>query len=320
MKEFITKMEQKIMLGDSINLEEALRLTETEDLEDLFSAANRIRIKFMGNKVDLCTIMNAKSGKCTENCKYCAQSGHYHTGVEEYPLVSVEQALELARENERQGVNRFSLVTSGRGPSDEEFEKLLEIYKELKEKTNIKLCASHGIISYEQAVRLKEVGVEMYHHNIETSEDNFDTICDSHTYEDRIETIKNVIKAGHDVCCGGILGMGESMEQRLKMAFEIKALNIKSIPVNVLNPISGTPLGEQKVLEAKEILKIMAVFRFILPDGYIRYAGGRKALGELQSKGLEAGVNAALVGNYLTTIGNNISEDLKMLSEAGFEV
>ncbi|MDK2799229.1 MAG: biotin synthase [Clostridiales bacterium] len=320
MKDFIKKVENKIMSGQSIVFEEAVQLSETENIEQLFTAANRIREKFKGNKVDLCTIMNAKSGKCSENCKYCAQSAHYHTGVQEYPLISVEEALERARENEKCGAHRFSLVTSGKSLSEEDFEKVIEIYKVLRKETGMKLCASHGIISYEQAVRLKNVGVTMYHHNIETSREYFDKICDTHSYQDRINTIKNVMAAGLDICCGGIIGMGESMEDRIKMAFEIKELGIKSIPVNVLNPIKGTPMENIEPLSPEEILKIMSLFRFIIPDGFIRYAGGRNALGELQNLGFKAGVNAALVGNYLTTVGNSISQDIEMIQKEGLEV
>lgn len=316
----IKAMEEKVMNGQPISFEEAIMLMQTDDVERLFTAANRIREKFKGNKVDLCTIMNAKSGKCSENCKYCAQSGHYHTGVPEYPLVSIEEAIKMAKENEKDGAHRFSLVTSGRDLSGEDFDKVIEIYKVLKRETKLQLCASHGIISYEQAVRLREAGVTMYHHNIETSRDYFDKICDTHSYQDRIDTIKNVMAAGLDVCCGGIIGMGESMEDRIKMALEIRGLGVKSIPVNVLNPIKGTPLENAERLTPIEILKTMAVFRFIIPDGFIRYAGGRNVLGELQRLGFKAGVNAALVGNYLTTVGNVISEDIRMIKEEGLEV
>lgn len=308
------------MAGKEITFSEAIELYQTEDLEELFGAANRIREKFTGNKVDLCTIMNAKSGKCSENCKFCAQSAHYSTGVEVYPLVDVEKALKLAKENEASGAHRFSLVTSGKGILQKDWEKVLTIYKVLRKETNLKLCASLGIISYEQALQLKEVGVTMYHHNVETSRDYFPKICTTHTYQERIDTIKNVLRAGLDICCGGIIGMGESFEDRINMAFEIKELGVKSIPINILNPIKGTPLENLKPLEPQEILKTMAVFRFIIPDSFIRYAGGRSALGELQRQGLKAGVNAALVGNYLTTVGNKISEDIQMIKEEGLEV
>lgn len=316
----ITTLKNKVLKGESLSFEEALALANTENTEELFLAADEIRRNFNGNKMDLCTIMNAKSGKCSENCKYCAQSSHYKTGISEYPLISLDEAVKTALENEKNGAHRFSLVTSGNSLSPRDFETVLSIYKTLREKTNLHLCASHGEISYEQALQLKEVGVTMYHHNIETSKDYFNHICDTHSYEDRITTIKNVIAAGLDLCCGGIIGMGEDIENRIKMAFEIKELNVQSIPINVLSPVQGTPFENLQPLEAIEILKTMAIFRFILPKSFIRYAGGRKALGDLQETGLKAGVNAALIGNYLTTIGNTVAEDMEMIQKAGFEI
>jgi len=316
----IEQLEEKILAGGQITFEEALALANTEDLESLFAAANRIREKFMGNKVDLCTIMNAKSGKCSENCKYCAQSAHYSTAVQEYSLISKEEALKMAKENEEAGVHRFSLVTSGKSLDQGDFDRIIEIYKYLRTETNLQLCASHGLLTKKEAQQLVEVGITMYHHNIETSRNFFDKICDTHSYDDRIETIKNVMAAGMDICCGGIIGMGETMEDRLEMAFEIRNLGIHSVPINVLNAIQGTPLEGTETLTPNEILKTMALFRFILPTGYIRYAGGRKALGELQNMGFRVGVNAALVGNYLTTIGNNIAEDIEMITGEGLVV
>jgi len=320
MENIVKKLEKKIMDGQEISFREAMELAQTEDIEELFAAANRIREKLKGKKVDLCTIMNAKSGKCSENCKFCSQSAHFCTGVKEYPLVSTEEVLKLAKENERDGAHRFSLVTSGKGIYQEDLERILEIYRALRKQTNLKVCASLGIITYEQALQLKEVGVTMYHHNLETSREFFPKICDTHTYQERVETIKSVLAAGLDVCCGGIIGMGESMEDRIKMAFEIRELGVKSVPINILNSIKGTPLENMEKMEPKEILKTMAIYRFIIPDGFIRYAGGRSALGDLQRLGLKAGINAALVGNYLTTVGNKITEDIKMIQEEGLEV
>ena len=316
----ISELESKILNGESIKYEEAIQLSQACDIEKLYAAANRIRDKFKGKKVDLCSIMNAKSGKCSENCKYCAQSGHYNTGVSEYPLISADEALKMAAENQKDGAHRFSLVTSGGALSDEDFDRVLEIFKVLRKETKLHLCASLGSISWEQAVRLKEAGVSMYHHNLETSRRYFSQICDTHTYEDRIETINNVIKAGLPICSGGIMGMGETMEDRIDMAFELKNLGVKSVPVNILSPIKGTPLENAPVIEGEEILRTIAIFRFVIPDGFIRYAGGRNALGELQNLGFKAGVNAALVGNYLTTVGNTISEDIKAIINMGLEV
>ncbi|KNF07531.1 biotin synthase [Gottschalkia purinilytica] len=322
---YIEKLTNEILNGRKITYEEALNLINIDNndlgiLNVLFENANKIRDKFNGKKADLCTIMNAKSGKCSENCTFCAQSSHYNTGVEEYPLVSYDDAYKRAKEMEAKGAHRFSLVTSGRGMTDKELEDIIDIYKRLKENTTINLCTSLGIISYEQAKKLVEAGVTMYHHNVETSSDYYKNVCTTHSYDERIETIRNVKKAGMEVCCGGIIGMGESIEDRIKMAFEIRELEVESIPINILNPIKGTPLENNESLEPMEILKTMAVYRFIIPKSYIRYAGGRMLLEDTQNIGLRAGVNALLVGNYLTTIGNDIDQDKKMVEEEGLEI
>ncbi|SHK24809.1 biotin synthase [Caminicella sporogenes DSM 14501] len=325
MKELILKITDKVLKGEDITYEEALDLINIDDnnmeiLEYLFQGANKIREKFMGKKVDLCTIINAKSGMCSEDCKFCAQSSHYNTDVKKYNLLDYDEILKRAKEMEKAGAHRFSLVTSGKGIKGKEFDKLLDIYKRLNRDTNLKLCASHGVISYEQVLKLKESGVSMYHHNIETCKDYYQEICTTHSYEERIQTIKNVINAGMDICCGGIIGLGESLEDRVKMAFEIKELGVKSIPINVLNPIKGTPLEDKEILHPFEILKTMAVYRYIIPDSYIRYAGGRMAIKDKQNIGFKAGVNAALVGNYLTTIGSDINKDKKMILCEGLEI
>ncbi|MCY6370796.1 biotin synthase BioB [Clostridium ganghwense] len=326
MKEFIINIKEKILNGGSIEFEEALKIinidgNDSETLGVLFEGANQIRKRFLGNKVDLCTIINGKSGRCSEDCKYCAQSAHYNTGVKEYKLLKYEEILDRALEVQGQGAHRFSIVTSGKGiSSEEELDKLVEIYSRLRKDTTLNLCASHGIVSYEQLKRLREAGVSMYHHNIETSSSNYSNICTTHTYEDRIKTVKNVQKSGMDICCGGIIGMGESAEDRVKMAFEIKELGIKSVPINVLTPIKGTPCENIEILLPLQILKTMSVFRYIIPDAYIRYAGGRMALKDKQALGFRAGVNAALVGNYLTSIGSKIEDDKEMISCLGLEI
>lgn len=326
MRDFITGLKYKVLDGKDITYEEALSVIhmdeqDVESLEILFQGANEIREKYVGNKADLCTIMNVRSGRCTEDCTYCAQSAHYKISLKEYGLLPYEEVVKRALEVQSQGAHRFSLVTSGRGiENEEELERLVNIYKKLKEKTHIKLCASHGIISYEQAKRLKEAGVLMYHHNIETCESNYSNICTTHTYKERVQTIKNAMKAGLEVCCGGILGLGESKEDRVRMAFEIKGLGVTSVPLNVLMPIKGTPLENNKVLSPYEVLKTMALYRYILPNTYIRYAGGKGALEDKRGLGFKAGVNAALTGNYLTTIGSNIEEDKEMMTCVGLEI
>ncbi|QIB27737.1 biotin synthase BioB [Caloranaerobacter azorensis] len=325
MKEIISKIAERILNGGQIYYYEAVEIInidekDIETLDVLFKGANSIREKFAGRKVDLCTIMNVKSGRCSEDCKFCAQSIYYNTGIMEYGLLDYDAILKRAKEMEHVGAHRFSLVTSGKGIKGKDFENILDIYRRLSKDTSLKLCASLGIISYEQALKLKEAGVSMYHHNIETSREYYKKVCTTHSYEERIESIKNAMKAGLKICCGGIIGMGESREDRVKMAFEIRSLGIKSVPINVLNPIKGTPLENRKILSPFEILKTMALYRYIIPDSYIRYAGGRMALKNRQNMGFRAGVNAALVGDYLTTIGSNIEQDKKMIIQEGLDI
>ncbi len=316
----VNKFEQKILNGQLISFQEAEQLYNDSEQSELLAAADRIRKSFMQDRIDLCTIMNAKSGKCSENCAYCPQSGHYKTGVKEYPLISAEAALKAARENEAEGVHRFSLVTSGKNLEASDLKSLAKIYTTLREKTCLKLCASHGLLTTSQALELKKCGVSRYHHNLETSKSYYPEICSTHDYQERIDTIKNAQAAGLEVCSGGIIGMGESVADRLKMAFELCNLGIKSVPINVLHPVKGTPLENMQLLDADECLRTMAICRFILPDAYIRYAGGRNVLGDKQEIGLHGGVNAMLVGDLLTTVGNDISEDKEMARKQGFKV
>ncbi|SHK85590.1 biotin synthase BioB [Desulforamulus aeronauticus] len=321
MSKILKHVEKKLHNGRLIDFEEAIELSEASlEIEELFHLADKICKKHMGNKVDLCAIINAKSGKCAENCKYCAQSGHYNTGIPSYPLLDIQDVLVSAKENEKEGVHRFSIVTSGGNLSEDDFEKVLQMIVSLRSETNLRLCASLGSLSVNQALRLKEAGLSMYHHNIETCREYYANICDSHTYDDRIHTIKNAIMAGLTVCCGGIIGMGEGMKQRIKMAFELRELGIISIPINILNPIKGTPLEYAEKIEPLEIVKTISLFRLIIPYAFIRYAGGRNALGELQRKGFMAGINGVMVGNYLTTVGNTVSDDVEMIREIGLEV
>lgn len=325
MIKMIQDLTQRLLNGGDVTREEALKLIEIKDTQEdvlaaLYEGANKLRVKYVGDKADLCTIMNAKSGKCSEDCKFCAQSVHYNTGVQEYDLLDYDSILARAKEMEECGAHRFSLVTSGKGVEDIDFDQIVEIYRRLGEDTNLKLCASHGVIDYEKAVKLKEAGVIMYHHNVETSPEYYKSICSTHSYDERVETIKNIIDSGLEICCGGILGLGEDRGDRIDMAFEIKKMGVKSIPMNVLNPVEGTPMGDNEVLSPDEILKTLAVYRFVIPDCFIRYAGGRNALKEKQNIGFRAGVNAALVGNYLTTVGNNIKEDIEMITCEGFNI
>jgi len=323
MANVINQLEEKVIAGQQITQEEARELGELEgsDLYQLFAAASRIRDLRAGKKVDLCSIINAKSGACSENCKYCAQSAHHQTDVDVYDLLDEDSILERAHQMEAEGVKRYSLVTSGRGISEEDFVKALAIYRRLARETNLKLCASLGIITEEMARRLRETGVTMYHHNLETSESYFPYICTTHSYQDRINTIKACQAAGLDICSGGIISLGETMAQRLEMAFTLRELRVQSVPINILSPIVGTPLENQPVLPPMEILQTIAIYRFILPEAMLRFAGGREgALRNLQAMGYSAGINATLVGSYLTTSGRTVAEDVQMILDMGLEV
>ena len=321
--EFIKNLEYKVLNGDIINFEEALELCnlhKVEDIEQLCVSANKIREHFCGDEVDLCSIMNAKSGRCSENCKFCAQSAHYNTNIQVYDLVSREAALALAKENEAEGVNRFSLVTSGRGMCGKDLDKVVDIYSQLLKKVNMDLCASLGILSQEELEKLRACGITMYHHNLETSREFYGEICTTHSYDERIDTIKAAKAAGMHICSGGIIGLGESFKDRISMAMELRGLEVKSIPVNILNPIAGTPLEDSKPLTQEEILKSIAIFRFINPKALIRLAGGRNLIHEYGKHCFEAGANASITGNYLTTSGNKICDDKAMLQELNLKI
>jgi len=323
MKGFIKSIEEKVLGGQVISFEEAMKLADLEkkdDIVELCNSANKVREFFCGKEVDLCSIMNAKSGRCSEDCKFCAQSAHYKTNVEVYELVSKEAALKLAKENESEGVNRFSLVTSGRGISGSDFENVLDIYEELNKELKMDLCASLGILGYEELLKLREKGITMYHHNLETSRTYYKEICTTHSYDERIDTINAASRAGMNVCSGGIIGLGESLEDRVKLAFQLRDLGVKSIPVNVLNPVNGTPLENAERLSQEEILKTIAVFRLVNPEAFIRLAGGRNLIDEFGKNCFNAGANATITGNYLTTSGNKICDDKKMVSELKLEV
>ncbi|MBC9783614.1 biotin synthase BioB [Heliobacterium chlorum] len=323
MQKRLHQAEEMAFAGKGIDRELAYQLAKTEGSEiyALMDAARRVTEQYAGKHVDLCSIINARSGACSEDCRFCAQSAWYNTDVEHYDLLRVEPILERAKEMEQAGAHRFSLVTSGKGMSDVDLDQVLYIYEQLRVKTNLHLCASLGILTKDQLQRLWNCGVTMYHHNLETSRNFFPSICTTHTYEDRIETIKAAQAVGMKVCSGGIFSMGETIQDRIDMAFELRDLNIPSIPINILNPIAGTPMEGQPVLEPMEILKSIAIYRLILPSAYLRMAGGREgALRNLQALCFMAGANAALVGSYLTTSGRTVAEDIQMLQDLGRNV
>lgn len=316
---FCSDLKLKVLSGYKVKKEEGIKLYSASS-EELYKCADEIRKFFCGNKVDFCSIINGKSGKCSEDCKYCAQSIHFKTGVKEYELLSYEKIKNAAMENERFSVDRFSIVTSGKGLKGESFEKIVDYYKKLRKECNIKLCASHGILNKESLLKLKKAGVTRYHHNIETSRNYYENICTTHSFQDRIDTIKYAKDIGLEVCSGGIIGLGENLEDRIDMAIELRDLNILSIPINVLMPIKGTPFENNKALKEEEILKTIAIFRFINPKSNIRLAAGRNLLEDCGKKAFMSGANATITGNLLTTCGNNISDDRNMIKSLDLKV
>ncbi|HOS84319.1 MAG TPA: biotin synthase BioB [Bacteroidales bacterium] len=316
----LQKLTEDVCAGKALTHEEGVALTQYPDKEALYEAADRIRTHFCGNNMDLCSITNAKSGRCSQNCKWCSQSAHHTTNIEEYDLIEKDRAVHEALESAKAGVHRHSLVTSGKAVSDKTLNSLLDIYKEIRQQSSINLCASMGLITKEQLQKLKAAGISHYHCNLETAPSFFPNVCTTHTIQDKIDVILAAQSLGMRVCSGGIIGMGETMEQRVELACALRDLNILSIPINILTPIEGTPLQNSNELTEEEILTTIAVFRFINPKANLRFAGGRLKIKTYQHKALHAGINSALTGNYLTTIGSNTADDIRDFTASGFTI
>lgn len=312
---------EEIIAGRRINREDDLSYFLTADLKELSEGADAIRKALVGDHVDLCSIINGRSGRCPENCKYCAQSAHNHTSCETYAFLPEKDIVDLARLNEQEGVHRFSIVTAGRSLDGEDFEKAIHAYETMHKELKIELCASMGFITREQIRRLKAAGVTSYHHNIETSKRNFPNICTTHTYDMKIETLKMVQEEGLCACSGGIIGMGETWEDRLDMAISLAEVGVESIPLNSLMPIPGTPLEHLERISEDDILRTVAFFRYINPTANIRLGAGRALItgdGELAFKG---GASATITGNMLTTVAcATIRSDRQMLQDMGRDV
>lgn len=329
LQQWLNQLADRIIAGVAITKSEALTLTQIEGQEDILllcEVADSIRQVCCGNTVDLCSIINVKSGNCSENCSFCSQSIH-HPGQESpvYGLKSPDEIVEHAQAASAAGAKRFCLVSQGRGlkynsPKSKEFEQILETVKRIITEANIKPCCALGEVSLEQAQALKEAGVTRYNHNLEASENFYPQIVTTHTWGDRVETVKNLKAAGIQACTGGIIGMGETWEDRIDLALSLRKLEVESVPINLLNPRLGTPLSDSPKLDPFDALKAIAIFRFILPKQILRYAGGREAvMGELQSLGLKAGINAMLIGHYLTTLGQPPEQDRSMLESLGLQ-
>lgn len=310
----LKKLADDIINGKRLTREDDLSFFIDCELNELLEGADKIREYFCGDKVDLCTIINGRSGRCGEDCKYCAQSAHNHTNCEVYDFLPKEKILAEALANEKEGVDRFAIVTAGRSLSGEDFEKAIDAYETMHKECKLDLCASLGFLTKEQFHRLHEAGVTSYHDNIETSRRNFPNICTTHTYDEKIATIKAAQEEGFCVCSGGIIGMGETWEDRLDMAVSLAELGIMSIPINALMPIPGTPLENLEQLSENDILRTIAFFRYINPEANVRLAAGRALITNDGEAAFSGGASATITGNMLTTSGSTIESDKKLLS------
>lgn len=315
------ELANEIINGRRITRDDDLTFFLTCDLDELCKGADKIREHFVGDKVDLCSIINGRSGRCPEDCKYCAQSAHHHTDCDIYDFLPEDKILEACRMNESEGVDRFSIVTAGKALTGIEFDKAIHAYETMKKECKIDLCASMGFLSSEQLHRLHEAGVSSYHHNIETSKRNFPNICTTHTYDMKIDTLKKVKAEGMYACSGGIIGMGETWEDRLDMAVSLSEIPVDSIPINALMPIKGTPLENLERISEKDILRTIAFFRYINPTADIRLAAGRALLTNDGELAFKSGASATITGNMLTTVAcATIRSDKKLLKDMGRDV
>lgn len=315
---YINESADKVLNGGQVTKEEAIKLYN-QPLEELCKAADDIRSHFCADQFDICTIINGKSGSCSEDCKFCAQSAHNHTCAAQYPMLSANEIIDNAKHNHEQGVLRFSIVTSGKRLSDSEVDEMCEAICQIRREVGISVCISFGLLNEAQYRRLKDAGATRVHNNLETSRRFFPQICTTHTYQDKIEAIKAAQAAGLTVCSGGIMGLGETPDDRIDMAITLRDLGIKSIPVNMLNPISGTPFENNLKLTQEDMRRIVAVYRFVLPCASIRLAGGRGLLDDKGESCFKSGANAAISGDMLTTSGITVETDMALLKKLGYK-
>ncbi len=309
-----------MLIEQPVSLEKARFLVEQE-LQELIKIADPLRKDHKGDTIFTCAIINAKSGACPEDCAFCAQSAHHKTEIDVYPLVSEDRIVRMAEEMKKSGATRFSIVTSGNRLKDREIESVANTIRLIREKVGIRVCASLGMLDENMARILKDAGLDRYHHNLETAKSFFPNICTTHAYEEDIETLWVAKNVGLKVCSGGIMGLGEGWEHRIELAFTLREIDVDSIPINFLNPIPGTRLQDMPLLAPTDALKAIAIFRIINPEKDITICGGReKVIREYQSDIFAAGANGIMIGNYLTTKGRGIKEDMEMIEKMGLNL
>lgn len=319
----ILSARETVLNGQDLPFNDALDLIKAESkwVPYLASVANEVRLHFKGNQVETCALTNAKSGNCSEDCKFCSQSAHFSSDSPTYKLIRVEEMVAQAKQAKAEGATEFCIVTSGWGQTDPvEFDAIVEAVSRISSEVDIMVDCSLGFMTKEQAERLKQAGLYRNNHNLETCQSHFDQVVSTHTYMDRVDHLTMVREYGIFPCSGGIFGMGESLEQRLELAYELKRIKSDCVPLNILNPRPGTPFEHLSPLTPFEIIQSIALFRLILPSSTIKIAGGREVnLRDLQSMALMAGANGIILGNYLTTMGRSSKQDLQMLKDLEFE-
>lgn len=317
--ESLYSIEEKVYRGESVTKSEALLLASLQNKQLLYEAAHRITAKLCGKKFDTCSIINVKSGNCPEDCKWCAQSRHFCTSCTPHGLLTVEECVRQARYNREQGINRFSLVAVGRTQSLQEIERMAEIIRAIRRDSDIQCCVSLGLLNQEKLQVLYDAGVTTYHCNMESSPRFFKKLVSTHTQQEKIETIHAARNVGMQVCSGGIIGMGETLEDRIDFALLLRSLGIYSIPINILHPIPGTPLENTKPLTEEEYLTTVALFRFIHPTAFLRFSGGRIQVPlATMRKAMYIGINSAITGDMLTTVGMRAKEDMELIQEMSY--
>lgn len=315
----ITDLKEKVLAGGSLTDDEVYSLLDVPSA-DLREAAAEVTAALSPRRFDSCSIVNARSGRCSENCKWCAQSAHYHTGCDTYPLIDESHCMAMARHNASHGVMRFSLVASGRSVKGEALQKMASMLRRAKDETGISTCASMGLLTADELQTLWDAGVRRYHCNLETAPSHFATLCTTHTVSDKLATIEAARRIGFEVCSGGIIGMGETARQRAEFAITLRRARPASIPINILSPIPGTPLADTPPISDDEILDTIAIFRLAHPTVTLRFAGGRARLSsDVQQQAMRIGINGGLVGDMLTTVGSKIDDDIAAVERAGYE-